>query len=73
MAQWYTKVKRYDGSESVLQGFETKEEARQLANELNEQYQTHTYYAEEHIPAKAIGFGLAMHEALEYIYSTRKS
>ena len=73
MAKWYTKVKRYGGGESVLQGFETKEEARQLAAELNEQYQTDSYYAEEHIPSKTIEFGLAMHEALEYIYSTRKS
>lgn len=52
MAKWYTKVRHYRGGTSIIGSFDTKEAARDLARERNDQYHTDNYYAEEHDPEK---------------------
>lgn len=48
MAQWYTKVRHYRGGTSIIGSFDTKEAAKELARERNDQYHTDNYYAEEY-------------------------
>ena len=47
---WYVKIRRYDGSESVVATTDTEDQACTRADELNRQYQTDTYYAEKFDP-----------------------
>ena len=46
MKDWLLKIYRYDGSDSVLDDFDTKEEAQKAADEMNRHEQTDTYRVE---------------------------
>lgn len=45
-SSWLVKVKRYDGSESVIHSSLLKEQAKAIASNYNDQYQSDNYYAE---------------------------
>lgn len=45
--QWLLKVKRYDGSESVLSRYENRDVAQKLADKLNADIQSNIYYVEK--------------------------
>ena len=51
MDQWLVKVRRYDGSVSVLYTTRTEAEAEAWARKLNEDEQSQKYYAEKFDPA----------------------
>lgn len=59
---WYVKIRRYDGSESVVAKTDTEDQARTRADKLNRQYQTDTYYAEKFDPELS-GKGFSSEEA----------
>lgn len=46
MKDFLLKIRRYDGSESVLDDFDTFEDAQTAADEMNAQEQSHNYYVE---------------------------
>ena len=51
---WIVKIRRYDGSTSVVKQFTLEPMARNYAGRLNEEYQTNTYYVERYDPSKAL-------------------
>lgn len=52
--EWVFKIRRYDGSDSVLESHLTRREAEAKAREMNEHEQTDQYYAERWDPAKTV-------------------
>ena len=48
--EWVVKIKRYDGSTSILRRFSVEEAARKEASRLNAEYQTGTHYVEPWLP-----------------------
>lgn len=50
MGDWVVKIRRYDGSESVLETHATEDEAKASAALSNTHEQTNQYYAEEWQP-----------------------
>lgn len=57
MKQWLVKIRRYDGSESVLGSYEHREDAENEVRYLNEAYQTDSHYVEEFGEGKLKGAG----------------
>lgn len=50
------KRRRYDGTETVVTRYWSREEAQDDADVLNKAYQSGQYYVELYDPAKASGF-----------------
>lgn len=46
-SKWVVKVKRYDGSTSVVTKPSTEEAAQKVADHMNSTYQSSNYYIEE--------------------------
>lgn len=57
MKQWLVKIRRYDGSESVVGSYDHRDDAENEMRYLNEGYQAETYYVEEFDREKLRGFG----------------
>lgn len=49
---WLLKVRRYDGSDSILRHYTTEDEARIEAERLNGEIQSDIYYVEEFDPRR---------------------
>lgn len=47
MKRWLVKVRRYDGSESVVNSYDRREDAEIEVRYRNVAYQANTYYVEE--------------------------
>jgi hypothetical protein len=45
--RWLVKIRRYDGSESVVRGNLSEEDARSTADTYNKDIQSNLYYAEK--------------------------
>lgn len=53
MKKWIVKLKRYDGSESVMtRATPNREDAEAIARTLNEEYQSDSFHVEEWIDPK---------------------
>lgn len=52
MKRWLVKIRRYDGSESVVEMYDHRDDAENEMRYLNEAYQTDIYYVEEFDQAK---------------------
>ena len=50
---WLVKIKRYDGSESVLGRYAYWDDAQSKASKLNRDSQSKQYYVELYDPSKA--------------------
>lgn len=57
MKPWLVKIRRYDGSESVVTSLDTEGEALEVARAKNEDYQSALYYVEAYEEEKLTGFG----------------
>lgn len=57
MKPWLVKIKRYDGSESIVDTVDTEDEAMEIACARNEYYQAELFYVEAYDEAKLLGFG----------------
>ncbi len=57
MKQWLVKIRRYDGSESVVDSYDHRDDAENEMRYLNEACQATTYYVEEFDREKLRGFG----------------
>lgn len=57
MKQWLVKIRRYDGSESVVDSYDHRDDADNEARYLNEAYQADTHYVEEFDTKKIRGVG----------------
>ena len=58
MKAWLVKIRRYDGSESVIISHNLKELAECDRDRWNANYQSDQFYIEEYDPAKMTGWSL---------------
>ncbi len=56
MKKWLVKIRRYDGSESVVDSYDHRDDAENEMRYLNEAYQTDTHYVEEFDAGKLQGW-----------------
>lgn len=56
MRPWLVKVKRYMGGESIVNSFDFELDAQEYVDQMNNEYQTDSYFVEQYDQAKLTGW-----------------